>query len=205
MFNDRIIEAFRSTRKSEIDLTPLGLETYQIDSVAERQASIDKILDATKYLSVTERNERADRVLEIAGVAAPTQLMLKSSSVRSLLDFGIDVGAHTVNHPILARTPTEEAWREICDSKRRLEELFGKSIRLFAYPNGKPGEDYSPEHVRMVREAGFEAAASTGWGAATKDGDVFQLPRFTPWARQPLKFDLLMLRNLRHTVERRVA
>jgi hypothetical protein len=25
-----------------------------------------------------------------------------------------------------------------------------------------------------------------------------QLPRFTPWARQPLKFDLMMLRNLRH-------
>jgi hypothetical protein len=25
-----------------------------------------------------------------------------------------------------------------------------------------------------------------------------QLPRFTPWTRKPLRFDLLMLRNLRH-------
>ena len=205
MWNDRVIEAFRATRKSEIDLGQLGLQTYRVGSVADRRAGIEGVIDATKYLSVAERNERADYVLAAAGVSAPAHLMLDSTSVASLASFGIDVGVHTVNHPILARTAAEEAWLEICESKHRLEELTGRSMRLFAYPNGKPGQDYSAEHVRMVREAGFEAAVSTAWGAATREDDIFQLPRFTPWARKPLKFDLLMLRNLRQAAQQRAA
>ncbi len=163
------------------------------------------MIDATKYLSVVERNERADHILRIAGVTAPTQLMLDSTSVKSLEEFGIDVGVHTVNHPILASTSTDQAWEEITVSKRRLEELTGRSMRLFAYPNGKPVQDYSGEHVTMVREAGFDAAVSTAWGPATRKSDLFQLPRFTPWSREALKFDLLMLRNLRQTADQRAA
>jgi hypothetical protein len=73
--------------------------------------------------------------------------------------------------------------------------MIGKSVTLFAYPNGRPGIDYGPDHVRMVREAGFTAAFSTAWGAADSASDRWQLPRFTPWTRQPRKFDLLMMRN----------
>ena len=36
-------------------------------------------------------------------------------------------------------------------------------MTLFAYPNGRPNDDYHAEHVRMVKEAGFDAAVSTSW------------------------------------------
>ncbi len=68
---------------------------------------------------------------------------------------------------------------------------------LFAYPNGRPQQDYTAEHVAMVRDAGFAAAVSTARGAADRTTDPFQLPRFTPWRREPLGFDLLLARNLR--------
>ena len=205
MWNDKLIEAFRSTRNSEIDLRDLGLETYSVESIADRRAGIDRVIDATKYLSVVERDERADHILRVAGATAPRKLMLDSTSVNTLASLGVDVGVHTVNHPILARTSSDQAWEEIVESKRRLEELTGKSMRLFAYPNGKPGQDYSREHVNMVQQAGFDAAVSTAWGPATRQSDIFQLPRFTPWAREPLKFDLLMMRNLRMTAEQHAA
>jgi hypothetical protein len=48
-----------------------------------------------------------------------------------------------------------------------------------------------------VRRAGFDAAFSTAWGAATAGADVFQLPRFTPWDRTRTRFGLRLLRNLR--------
>jgi len=163
------------------------------------------VIDATKYLSLAERDARADHVLRAAGATAPKKLMLDSTSVNTLASLGVDVGVHTVNHPILARTSSDQAWEEIVESKRRLEELTGKSMRLFAYPNGKPGQDYSREHVSMVQQAGFDAAVSTAWGPATRQSDIFQLPRFTPWAREPLKFDLLMMRNLRMTAEQHAA
>jgi len=150
MWNDKIIEAFRSTRNGKIDLRGLGLEMYAVGSVAERTAGIARVLDATKYLPLVERDERADQILRAAGATAPAGLMLESGSVRSLADSGVDVGVHTVNHPILARTSSEQAWDEIVESKRRLEDLTGKPMRLFAYSNGKPDQDYSQEHVTMV-------------------------------------------------------
>jgi peptidoglycan/xylan/chitin deacetylase (PgdA/CDA1 family) len=153
------------------------------------------VLGTLKY--APRREEVARKVLRAAkgdGVPSP---MLTRESLRGLEWYGIDVGAHTVTHPILARVSTDEAWREICTGKRELEELTGRPVTLFAYPNGKPGRDYADEHVRIVREAGFAAAVTTAWGAAGSASDPFQLPRFTPWTRTPWKFDLLMLRNLR--------
>jgi hypothetical protein len=41
-----------------------------------------------------------------------------------------------------------------------LEDLLGERVGLFAYPNGKPGEDYSPATVEVVRSLGIDAAVS---------------------------------------------
>ena len=71
---------------------------------------------------------------------------------------------------------------------------------LFAYPNGRPDEDYRAEHAQMVRDAGFEAAVSTAWGSARRNSDPFQLPRFTPWDRRRWAFGLRMGRNLQTPV-----
>jgi hypothetical protein len=77
-------------------------------------------------------------------------------------------------------------------------------VRLFAYPNGKPGRDYSREHVDMVRELGFEAAVSTAWGVGHAASDPYQLPRFTPWDKTPGRFALRLLHNTFRTGAERV-
>lgn len=122
---------------------------------------------------------------------------MSSDQVRALHRAGMQIGAHTVNHPILARLGRDEAMREIGDSKRRLESITGAPVTLFAYPNGRPGDDYDDASVALVREAGFEAAFSTTWGAARLVSDRFQLPRFTPWDRGRGRFGLRLLGNLR--------
>jgi peptidoglycan/xylan/chitin deacetylase (PgdA/CDA1 family) len=125
--------------------------------------------------------------------------MMRDDEVRALRDAGMEIGAHTATHPILTRLPPAEARREIDDSRDRLAAILNEPVSLFAYPNGKPGQDYAPEHVRMVRDAGFSAAVSTAWGVASPGSDVFQLPRFTPWDRGPAKFALRLLLNRRDT------
>jgi hypothetical protein len=77
-----------------------------------------------------------------------------------------------------------------------LEGILGEQVSLFAYPNGKPLADYQPEHVEIVKNAGFKLAMSTAWGAANIKQDVFQIPRFTPWDRSKLKFGIRMAQNL---------
>jgi peptidoglycan/xylan/chitin deacetylase (PgdA/CDA1 family) len=109
------------------------------------------------------------------------------------------IGAHTVSHPILCSISDEAARHEMLVSKSRLEEIIGKPVRLFAYPNGKPRKDYARNHVSIAREVGFSAAFSTSAGVATHHSDLFQLPRFTPWDRSAWRYALRMAANLRLT------
>ena len=71
---------------------------------------------------------------------------------------------------------------------------------LFAYPNGKPDVDYRAEHVGIVRELGFEGAVSTAWGG--RCGDLYQLPRFTPWDLDAPRFQLRLALNLARRAQR---
>ena len=109
----------------------------------------------------------------------------------------MEIGGHTVTHPILARLPSSAARTEIVQGREQLESLLGAPVTLFAYPNGKPGQDYLPEHVAMVRELGFSAAVATAWGAASATTDAWQLPRFTPWDKTPARFMVRLLWNYR--------
>jgi len=93
-----------------------------------------------------------------------------------------------------------QARAEIVGGKHCLEEITGAPVTLFAYPNGKPGRDYGPRDVELVRQAGFAAAVSTSVGAANRASDLFQLPRFTPWDRSPRLFGLRLLANCMRSV-----
>lgn len=205
MWNDLVIEALRATTRDTLDLTPLALGSHTLATADARRAAIEAVLREVKPRAPDERDRVAREILARAGVSPPKELMLTRASVRALGAWGLDVGAHTVDHPILARTPADAAWREIRESRRELEDIVGAPVTLFAYPNGRPGDDYADEHVAMVRESGFAFAVSTAPGAASRQSDPLQLPRFTPWTRQPLKFDLLMLRNLQHPLPQSVV
>lgn len=202
MWNDTIIEALRATRRTELNLRPLGLEgiaTVPTATLAQRRTAIGPVLRALKHLPPAQRSDGVHAVLQAAGVhdtALPQDLMMSGPQVRELRAAGMQVGAHTVSHPILARVDDAQARQEIAASRETLQGLLGEPVRLFAYPNGQPGQDYTARDVALVRQLGFSAAVSTAWGAARRTADPFQLPRFTPWDRSPLTFGLRLLRNM---------
>ena len=86
------------------------------------------------------------------------------------------------------RDGAEIAAREIAEGRSQLERIVGRSVRLVAYPNGRPGEDYDDRDVGLVRQAGFEAAVSTRRGACSTRSDRWQLPRFSSWERTPARW-----------------
>ena len=131
------------------------------------------------------------------GVASSSAAQALASAWVAMRRQGMLIGAHTVSHPILAKLGRAEARQELRTSKSRLEALLGESVQLFAYPNGKPDDDYDIGTVGLVKEAGFEAAMSTAWGHADAGTDPYQVPRFTPWDRTRVRFALRMWGNLR--------
>ena len=196
MWNDTVIESVRTCRASSLDLEAIGCGTWSCADDASRLASIHGMLDRLKYLPQSERQAKVDAIADAVGLPSASGLMMTRQQVRELRRYGMSVGAHTVSHPILTTLDPAEARREIADGRLDLEETLSERVKVFAYPNGKPGRDYDPSHVAMVREMGFDAAVSTSWGVSNRKTDRHQLPRFTPWDAQVDRFGLRLAQNL---------
>lgn len=199
MFNDCIIETIRMARGNSIDLTALGLEKFPLGTLNQRRDAINNILARLKYQPLEQRQQMVEAISDLAAVELPTDMMMHTGQVRLLSDSGMEIGGHTVYHPILASIDNKTATTEIENGKLHLESITGKPVRIFAYPNGKPQTDYRAAHVNMVKELGFDAAVCTAWGIATLGSDLFQLPRFTPWDASLTRFSLRMIGNLSKT------
>ena len=201
MWSDTLVHAVRHSARAHIDVRDLGLEgvdALSLDGWEARRASVNRLLHATKYLGDKARDQAVAALANRLGVSQfPEDLMMTSQQVRALRDGGMQIGAHTVNHPILSQLPRAEALREVSGSRSALEGLLDQPVSVFAYPNGKPGQDYSKASVEIVREAGYEVAVTTEWGSAGVEVDPLQVPRFTPWDSQRWRYGWRLVRNLR--------
>lgn len=107
----------------------------------------------------------------------PDYLAMTREQVRALAAGGlVEVGAHTVTHPVLSALSPEAAAREIRQSKRDLEEVLSAPVTSFAYPYGSRGA-YSEQNVAAVRGAGLTAACSNFGGTVRTGADRYQLNR----------------------------
>lgn len=193
MWNDRIIDAIQALPGSRLDLGEFGLGEYALHNLALRRAAIQTVTEKSKYLPPAMRHAVIERLIALGGNKKAPELMLTRDMILNLDREGIEVGAHTVTHPILTRLDDDSARSEIIDGKAQIEAILGKPVHLFAYPNGKPGKDYHQGHVDMVREAGFEAAFTTEVSAIRRGHHRFELPRSRPWDSTPLRFGMRLL------------
>ena len=79
--------------------------------------------------------------------------------IRALAAAGMEIGAHTVSHPLLARLPPHEQEREMTASKRRLEDEIGDAVVSLALPFGNRGT-YTRETLALAARH-FRACCTT--------------------------------------------
>jgi peptidoglycan/xylan/chitin deacetylase (PgdA/CDA1 family) len=197
MWNDAVIEALRIVESDVLDLSSIGLGVYDLEDRSSRRFVAEIIIREIKHWPPTQRADAVEAIVAMVG-AIPTDLMMTDAQVRHLSEGGIDIGAHTKSHPILSTLGLDQAKEEVVGSKSYLEAMLGIPVKHFAYPNGRPGIDYRMEHRDLVEIAGYEAAVSTQWGVASNMSDRWQLPRFTPWDKTPLRFMTRLLLNFRN-------
>jgi peptidoglycan/xylan/chitin deacetylase (PgdA/CDA1 family) len=205
MWNDTVIESIRSCHLPSLDLSSLNLGIHHLASSSDRTTAVASLLPQIKYLPTKDRITITEHLAYFAKAQLPLDLMMTSHEVKAMRQAGMQIGAHTVTHPILARLTEQQAREEILGSRSFLEKLIGERISLFAYPNGKPGEDYTEQTVEVVRSLGFDAAVSTHWGATGMGDDSLQIRRFTPWDWGRLRFGMRLLNNLRNARSARSA
>lgn len=101
------------------------------------------------------------------------QAFLSPAEMREMMAGGFEFGGHTHTHARLTKLSDEEIQRELTSSREAIEVLTGAPPRWFAYPYGS----WSPRVARLVREAGYEAAASTIRDNRVRADQLFWLPR----------------------------
>jgi peptidoglycan/xylan/chitin deacetylase (PgdA/CDA1 family) len=128
-------------------------------------------------LADTKRLKALDTLRGWARVTPALRPAHRALSIQELRAFAqdelIEIGAHSVTHPVLAGLPVVLQRHEILRSQGTLGEILGRSIESFAYPYGA----YSLDTVTLIREAGFACACSTVARVVERDADPLQLPR----------------------------
>ena len=197
MWNDTLLSIIRSWSDDTIDLEDWGIPRMCMRTLEDRRRAWQTMFRWMRRIGFRGRSEMLALLEERLRQSLPDDLMMKSEDVRTLRAAGMEVGCHTETHPILTRIDDGQVRAEIMASRERLQDLIQAPVRYFAYPNGVPRDDYSVQHVAIVRECGFEAAFSTAWGAARPSSDMFQLPRFTPWDKTGAGFALRLILSRR--------
>jgi hypothetical protein len=92
----------------------------------------------------------------------------------------VTIGAHTVNHPILAKTAPETAYNEMAEGAADIARHLGQRPAHFSYPFGDP-TSAGPREFAIARELGFKTAVTTRPGVLFPEhrDHLLSLPRLS--------------------------
>jgi peptidoglycan/xylan/chitin deacetylase (PgdA/CDA1 family) len=154
-----------------------GWHIEQPEDPGPRQRLYRSLYQLLHNLPEAERQRLLDEVRGWSGAGPdgrPTHRTMAPDEVMRLAEGDlIEVGAHTVTHPVLAALTAVAQRDEIWGSKAHLEELLNRRVTSFAYPHGA----YTDETLALVKEAGYACACSSDTDAVWQGADCFGLPR----------------------------
>ncbi|MCF8107518.1 MAG: polysaccharide deacetylase family protein [Desulfohalobiaceae bacterium] len=193
LWHDRVFAALALTRVQavEFDGRLLSLET-----LAQRQAAAAHITRTLKGMQVKARDQAILDIQEQTGIADSAAFkrspILTWAQVQDMTRRNISFGAHTVNHPCLARLDPDVQHREIVHSIEEVESHLQEKVSLFAYPNGRL-EDVNGHTLKIVADNGVEAAFTTVFGNNDGAENPLLLKRMPGWGEDESQFGLKLI------------
>ena len=98
--------------------------------------------------------------LGVSGTPDPASLHrpMDWHHVKALSDAGIEIGSHTVTHPVLSRIQdVEHLAHELVESKAAIERHLGKPVLSVAYPTGGSAA-YTQQVMQCAERTGYRFA-----------------------------------------------
>jgi peptidoglycan/xylan/chitin deacetylase (PgdA/CDA1 family) len=156
---DHIAYCFQHTKRTSAILPHLGTVSWNTE--IEKKKVIQNWVDRLKQLPDQEKQQAVDNLPELLDASISDRnfsgLYLTWDQIREMSQNGIEMGSHTVNHPILTRIPLSEVETELIQSRQKIETEIKKPVIAFAYPNGGQS-DFSPDVISAVRRTGYQLA-----------------------------------------------
>jgi peptidoglycan/xylan/chitin deacetylase (PgdA/CDA1 family) len=157
--------------------------SFAVSSAAERRQAYGALQPWFRFGSVERREDLLGQLRRWAEepegpVCRESHRPMTVEEVRAIdRSSVVEVAAHTRRHPCLAQESPDVQREEIAGSAADLSDWLGASPKGFAYPFGGPLTDYTRETRRIVRQSGFELAASAVPEQVTRLSSRWELPR----------------------------
>jgi peptidoglycan/xylan/chitin deacetylase (PgdA/CDA1 family) len=151
-WSQRIGFALKNTKIKHLDF--VFQDTFYSFKLGSNQSKLKAFNEISRLFQKSSFDIREKLFTEIQNklkVIPPKDMMLSWDMVKTMLNKGIEFGAHTLSHPLLANINSDEARVEILQSKLLLEAKLGISIDHFAFPAGSMNESLQD----YVKEIGF--------------------------------------------------
>ena len=146
---------------------------FDCGTVREKRELYDALYGYLRSMKTEEEVRKTVRDLcacyKVDMAAFCRDLCMDWSEIAELADDALcTIGAHTVNHPMLMKVPSDSAARaEMEMSRAVLEAALGKRPEHLAYPVGDP-TSAGPREFRIAAELGFKTAVTTRPGVLFK-------------------------------------
>lgn len=85
----------------------------------------------------------------------------------------VDFGSHTAHHISMTKSSISEMEKEVKESRKELENIFGSPITMFSYPFGH----FSKITRRVLLESRYDIAVTSRWGTLNTSDNLLNLKR----------------------------
>jgi len=147
-------------------LWPQEVKERMIDGTSKNK---DREVAAEKAVAECKEMSYEDRVVYLEELRKSTTLNLEVpwkkelyefmswEEVRQIRKFGVELGGHTVSHPILSSLSLEKLRDELRFCKEKIESELGEKCFSFAYPNGRK-VDFNDTVIEEAKQMGVRVA-----------------------------------------------
>lgn len=97
--------------------------------------------------------------------------------LKLMLKNRIEIGSHTLTHPVLSRLDAKSVYEELSQAKSELDQKLNTNTESLAYPFGMP-DDYSLSVEKSARETGYSCAV-VAHGELKAHCNPYQLTRIS--------------------------
>lgn len=179
LWTDKLRFLIAHTRATRLETTindcPLQL---QLSGRVSRLEAATLVNSRLKALSDEAKEEAIKHIASLLRVEIPDLPTRAYDSITweqaRLMDRArVEIGSHTLTHPILTNIDDERLGAELRESKSRLEAKLGRPVDLFCYPNG----NNDARVKRAVASAGYRSAVTVELGLNRARCDLMALRR----------------------------
>jgi peptidoglycan/xylan/chitin deacetylase (PgdA/CDA1 family) len=179
LWTDKMRFIANHARAQELNTTIEGkLFSFALAGKRSRHSAAEHVNLVLKEADDEVKSEMINNLARLLGVALPNTPPEEYAAIspRHALELdrnGVEIGSHTLTHPILTKISDERLHREIRDSRARLESLLKHPVNHFCYPNG----DYDHRVLRETMNSGYQSAVTTMSGFCNSGDNLFELRR----------------------------